>query len=109
MAALNRAFTLAKVDDVAMRVGEDLGLNMARAPDQLLQQDLLIAKGRARFATGPFERLDKLIGRAHDAHALAAASSAGLNQQWEADLFGFCLQTLGALIGAVVARHDRHI
>ena len=61
MAALDRAFALAQVDAVAVVVGQHLDLDMPRARDQLLQVDVIIAKGAQRFAPRRCERTRQLL------------------------------------------------
>ena len=50
MAALHRALALEQVHDVAVVVGEDLDLDVARALDQALDVQRAVAERRRRFA-----------------------------------------------------------
>ena len=84
VAALQRALALAEVDDGAVRVGEHLHLDVARALDEPLEQQRVVAERGGRDAARGRERLGQLGRRAHDLHALAAAARGGLDQQREA-------------------------
>ena len=55
--ALQRAIALAEMDDVAVRVGKDLKLDMARRGDVFLDQDPTGAEGGGDFAHCSFERI----------------------------------------------------
>ncbi len=52
MAALNRALPLEQVHDVAMRVAEDLNLDVPRRFDVRLDEQRAVAKGCQRFLPG---------------------------------------------------------
>ncbi len=60
--ALQRALALAQMDDGAVRVGEHLHLDVARALDQALEQQGVVAERRGRDAPGGGERLGELVG-----------------------------------------------
>ena len=47
VAALDRAFALAEVDDVAVLVAEHLDLDVARIDDELLDEDAVVAERRS--------------------------------------------------------------
>ena len=51
MAPLDRALALTQMNDVALRVAEDLELDVARLDDQPLQQQPRIAEGRLRLTS----------------------------------------------------------
>ena len=68
MAALQRAIALAEMDDVAMPVGEDLNLDVARRGDVFLDQHAAGAERRLDFADRAFERrleVGVLVDAAH--------------------------------------------
>ena len=56
VAALQRAVALVEMDGVAVAVGEDLHLDMARRVDVFLDQHALVAEGRFRLALRRGER-----------------------------------------------------
>ena len=108
MAPLGGAVALEQVHDAAVRVGEHLHLDVARALDQALDQQRAVAERGARLAPRGGERLRQLRGRAHDPHALAAAAGGGLDHQREADGAGRLRREL--LVGRVLERgHDRDV
>ena len=86
MAPLNRAFALAEMNRRAVRVGENLELDVARVAKIALEQNAIVAEGRERFALRAFERFVKARERLDDAHAAAAAAGARLDQQRKTDL-----------------------
>ena len=59
VAALDRAVALAEVDDVAVRVGEHLHLDVARVDDQLLDVDARVREVRLPLA---LRRLERALG-----------------------------------------------
>ncbi len=108
VAALDRAFALEQVHDLAVAVAEDLELDMARAHQVFLQKHRVVAEGGTRLAFGGFQLFGEGGTGVDDPHALAAAAGGGLDQQRIADAVGLGAQAIGALVIAVVARHDRH-
>ena len=96
VAALDRAFALAEIDDVAVLVAEHLDLDMAGIDDELLDEDPVVAEGGRRLRLRPREALRDLAGRMGDAHALAAAAGRGLDHHRIADLVGDPHRLLGA-------------
>jgi hypothetical protein len=58
--ALDRAVALAEMDDVAVRIGEHLHLDVARIDDQLLDVDVRICEIRPALPLRPLERLPGL-------------------------------------------------
>ena len=50
VAALDRAVALEEMDQIAVRVAEELHFDMARAPDQLFEIDFILAEGGLRLA-----------------------------------------------------------
>ena len=61
MAPLHRAFPFAKVDAVAMLIGNQLDLDMPWTLDQLLQINFTRTKAPLRFALRAFQRPCKLF------------------------------------------------
>ena len=106
VAALDAALALEQVDEVIVRVAQDLDLDVARPFDVLLDEQGVVAEGAFRFALRAFDGLREPLRAALDAHALAAAASARLEQQRVAYLPGLGDQTAGGLVVARVAGHD---
>src|SRR6185437_7648317 len=79
VAALDRAFALAEMNDVAMRVGEHLDLDMPRLGDVFLDEDAVIAEGRTRLARGEPQALAQGVVALRQPHALATAAGRGLD------------------------------
>ena len=104
----SEAVALVEMDHVAMAVGEDLDLDVARPGDQLLEQDTIIAEGAGRLALRREQRLGEVGLGVDGAHALAAAAGDRLDQQGKADLGGGALEPDEALIVALVPRRRRH-
>ncbi len=55
VAALDRAFALAEMDDVAVRIAQHLDLDVARLLDVFLDEDAVVGKARLRLARAPSE------------------------------------------------------
>ncbi len=91
-----------------MVIAEDLDLDVARPIDVALEDQRVVAERAGGLALRAVEGGVDLVGRAHDAHALAAAAGRRLDQQREADRQGLGAQRRPRLIVAVVAGHHRH-
>src|SRR5260370_10888470 len=74
MPPLDRALALVQVDDAALRVAEDLHLDVARRLEIALDVDLGAAEGALRAPRGGRERAGELAGAGHLRHADAAAA-----------------------------------
>ncbi len=85
VAALQGALALAQVHGGAVGVREDLHLDVARGRDEALEQQGVVAEGRAGRSAGRGQRRGQLVGGVHRHHALAAAAGGGLDEQREAD------------------------
>ncbi len=85
VAALERALALAQMDHVAVAVGQDLDLDVTRAFDVLLDEDVRRPEGRLRLASRRVERLLELGFGAHDAHTPTAAAVRSLEQHGVTD------------------------
>jgi hypothetical protein len=86
--ALNRALALEEMDHVAVRVGENLDLDMPRPLDHALDVERAVAEGSRRLAPRRRHQLPSLVVRPDDAHALAAAAGRRFDQGGVADLAG---------------------
>src|ERR1700730_9064589 len=105
MAALDRAFALAEMDDVAMRVAQHLDLDVARLLDIFLDEDAVVGEARARLVAGGAEAVARRGVAPRDAHALAAAAGRGLDHHGIADLAGDLDGGLGVGNDVEVAGH----
>ena len=94
VATLDRALALAERDHVVV-VPEELDLDVARALDEALAEDAVVAEGRGGLAAGGRERLDEVGRVAHHAHAAAAAPRGRLHDEREADLLRLALRDDG--------------
>ena len=85
VAALDRAVALEEIEAVAMAVGEDLDLDMARPRQVLLDQHVIVGEGGLGLALGAGQRVGEFVGALDHPHALAAAAGRGLDQHRKAD------------------------
>ncbi|CAH0326693.1 hypothetical protein SRABI128_05502 [Microbacterium sp. Bi128] len=85
VAALDGTVTLEEVHHVALRVGQDLDLDVARAQDGLLQEHGGVAERGVGFAHGGLQGLRERLAGVHAAHAAPAAAGDGLGKNGEAD------------------------
>ena len=105
---LDRAFALEQMNEVSVRIAGELHFEVARPLDQLFEQHPLVAEGAHRLALGKLE-LDDEVGEVIDAaHALAAATRAGLDEQRHANGARLLEQQFRLLRFAVVTRHAQH-
>lgn len=85
-AALERAVAGARDDYVAVLVGDDLGLDVARLVEVLLDEALAATEGRDGLAGGRLEQLGDLFDGLGDLHAAAAAAECRLDRNRDAVL-----------------------
>ena len=107
VAALQRAIALPQMNDIALAVAEHLHFDMARREDVFLYQHARVAKRRLALALRGLQRGLEGVGRIDAAHAAPAAAGDRLDEHRVADLAGARLQKHRALLGAMIARHDR--
>ena len=105
VAPLDGAFALAEMDDVSVRVGEHLDLDVTRLRNELLQEHAVVAEGGACLGARAFEAFAKLSLVARNAHPLAAAAGRGLDHHREADSLGDRQRPLGIRDDAEMAGH----
>ena len=86
VAALHGAVALAQVNDVAVRVGQHLELDVPRLLQEFLHVDLVVAEGGARLGAGDADGVQERGLGVHDAHAAAAAAAGGLDDHRIADV-----------------------
>src|SRR6185312_17396176 len=106
-AALDRAFALAEIDDIAVLVAKHLDFDVPRIDDELLDENAVVAEGGLRFRAGASEALRDLDARMCDPHALAAAAGGGLDHHRIPDLVGNAHGRIVVLDDAEMARHRR--
>src|ERR1043166_8765825 len=82
MTTLRRAVAFAEMHDSAVRISDDLNLDVSRVLDVTLDVQCRIAESGARFGRGGFERGRGFLLRADDAHAAPAAACARFQQEW---------------------------
>src|SRR5207253_5947666 len=74
MTSLNRALALAQMNEVAVRVREDLNLYVTRALDGLFKIDFRVAESGGGLRLCRLKSRAQLIFRSNQAQALAAAA-----------------------------------
>ena len=92
-----------------VRVAEDLDLNVARALDVLLDEDLLVAEGARCLALARVEGRGEVSRAVDAAHPLAPAAGRRLDEHRVADARGLLREARRLLIVTVVARRDGHV
>ena len=96
MAALDRALALAQGDHVAVCVGEQLDLDVARALEVPLAEDAVVAeRGLPPRAGRRASASSSSAGVADDAHAAAAAARGRLDHERVAELLRLSLRNDG--------------
>ena len=88
VAALDRALPLAERDDVAVRIREQLDLDVTRPLDVALGEDRAVPERRLGLAARRRPGLLELGGTPDDAHPAAAAARRRLDDDREAELLG---------------------
>src|SRR5690606_6340048 len=106
---LDRAFALAEIDGVAVAVGQNLDLDMARFDHEFLAEDAVIAEGAFRLRAGAVEAVAYFRTVPGNAHALAATAGGGLDHHRIADLVSDLLGMVGVLDDAEIAGHGGHL
>ena len=108
VAPLHRAVALEKVHHIAVRIGKHLDLDVPRLGEVLFHQHRIVAEACCRLALAGGEHRIELVGTADDAHALAAAARACLDQYRIADARRLTREQRRVLVGTVVAGYERH-
>jgi len=78
VAPLQAAFALAEVDHMAVRVGEDLHLDMAWLGDESFEEKRVVAEGSPGLSARLDECRPEFGGRIDGVHTFAAAAGGGL-------------------------------
>ncbi len=108
MAALDRAVAFAEKEDGAVRVGDDLGLDVARVLEVALDVDRVVGEVGRALALGRLERRRRLVRVSNHLEALAAAAGRRLDGERPAELVADAHELLDRLEGLCRARHDRN-
>src|SRR5262245_8008512 len=109
IAALDRAFALAEMNDITVLVAEHLDLDMARLLDIFFDEDAIVAEARLGLAPRRGKALANFLGVVGDAHALAAAAGGGLDHDRIADLLGDLDRLLRIFDNAEMAGNGRDL
>src|SRR5580700_2014748 len=88
MTTLDRTFSLAKVDDVAMAVAEHLDLDMPRLFYVFFNKDPIVRKTGPRLARRRAKPVSCLVIVRRDPHTLAATTGRGLDHDRVPDVAG---------------------
>ena len=97
MAALDAAFALIKIENVAVLIAEDLDFDVARIEDELLDEHAVIAKRIEPLALGCLKTFAHVLLIVCQPHALAAAARAGFHHHRIADLGRNAHRVLGII------------
>ena len=108
MAALDRALSLAEVNDGAVMIAEHLEFDVARPLEILLDVDVADTERRFCFALRRLERFAELVGGADHAHAAAAAAGHRFDDHRVAEILRDLLRLLLALDGTLAAGKNRN-
>ncbi len=103
MAALRGAVALEQVQRIAVRVGEDLHLDVAGAVEIAFDQHAVVAEGGSGFLARGGEGGGEVGGRVTTRMPAPAAAGDGLDDDGKADARGLIGQQRGVLRFAVVA------
>src|SRR5579863_3817599 len=109
IAALDRAFALAEIDDIAVLVAENLDFDVARIGDELLDEHAVVAEARFRLGAGARKSFLEFGAAVGDAHTLAAAARRRLDHHRIADLVGDLFRLLVVLDHAEKAGNGRDL
>ena len=110
VAPLHAAVADPERDDAAVRVGDDLHLDVAPAAHRALEEDGAVPGGALALGGGTREGVLEVLGTGHVPDAPAPAAGGGLDHEREADLLGGLRGGLGVGDGpAAPGRHrDAH-
>src|SRR5690606_32825016 len=101
MPALDRAFALVEVKNVTVLISENLNLDVTRIQNELLDEDTVVTKAVEPLALDALEALADVLLIIGEAHALAAAASAGLHHHRIADF----VRNLDGMLGVADFAH----
>jgi len=105
---LKRAFALAEVHDVPVRVPEQLHLDVARPGLVALENKPIVAERPGGFAASAGDGVAEVLGSLEHVHPFAAAARARLDEDRKADAARLAQQFCVRLVVAVVTGQYRH-
>ena len=108
MAALQGTIALKQMQHMAVLIGKNLHLDMARGGDIALDQNPRIPKRGLPLPLGRSQSGSEILPPLHFTHALAAAARHRFDQHGIADALGLALQKIRLLPRTVITGHDRH-
>ena len=108
MVALHAAVALAQGHHVAVVVGDDLHLHVARVLHGALQVHGVVAEGVDAFALGDVEHVGEVLFALRHAHALAAAARRRLDHDGPADGAGLLKGNVHVMDALLRAGHHGH-
>src|SRR5580704_11476183 len=94
------------MENVSVRVGEDLNFDVTRAANIALEKNSIVAERRSGFGPRFLQARKEQLGALHDAHAAPAAAEGGFYDQGIADLVRNSLRVVLLSYGLFGARHD---
>ena len=109
VAALQGAVAGADDDDVAVRVGEHLGFDVAGPVEVALDEAFAAPEGRFGLADGRLEQVGDLVALAGDLEAAPAAAEGGLDGHGQAVLVGERDDLARVLDRVLGAGHQGHV
>jgi hypothetical protein len=109
IASLDTAIALTEVDARTECVEQDLDFYVPGSLEVSLEDEPIVAEGGRGLPPSCSDRVAELAGVAHDPHALAAASTRGLDDQRKAEVARSPRQCLVGLVLVVVSGEDRHV
>ncbi len=108
MPALHRAIAFAQVHDMAVAIGEDLDLDVARLVNRAFEQQVGRTECTACLRACADQRAVQFRRGCHQTHAAATAAGRGLDHQRVADARGLRVQRGVVLLLTVVAGYAGH-
>src|SRR5438445_11639454 len=96
------------MNDVSIRIAEDLKLDVSRLFDVPLEQKAIVAERLHRLAARGIERPLELRRRPHDLHPLPAPARGDFDEDRKPDALSFVRQSGVRLILAGIAGTDRN-
>ena len=95
------------MQNVSVRVGEDLNFDVPRAPNIALQKNSVVAEGRSRLGPRFLKARQQQLRTLHHAHPAPAAAKRGFHDQRIADFVRDALRVVLLRDRLFRARHDR--
>ena len=106
MAALRRAITIKQMNDIPVRVANDLNLDMPAVWHKTLQHDTVITECRLCFTTYQLKCTEEAFGILHNADPSPTAAATRLYQERKTDVQRRRHQNLVPLIFPIISRHS---